>query len=47
MNNTQIANLVTIGGVSVMLGIAGFALPISLTVLGATTLGCAYLTTKK
>lgn len=47
MNNTQIANLVTIGGVSVMLGIAGFTLPISLTVLGATTLGCAYLTTKK
>ena len=47
MNNTTVANLVTIGGVTLMLGIAGFSLPISLAVLGATTVGCAYLTSKE
>ena len=46
MNNTMIANIVTIGGVTAMLGIAGFSLPISLTILGVTTLGCGYLTIK-
>jgi hypothetical protein len=44
MNNTTVANLATIGGVTLMLGIAGFSLPISLAILGVTTAGCAYLT---
>ena len=45
-NKTMVANLITIGGVTLMLGVAGFTLPVSLTILGATTLGCGYLTTK-
>lgn len=45
-NKTMVANLTTMGGVTLMLGIAGFSLPISLAILGVTTLGCAYLTTK-
>jgi hypothetical protein len=47
MNNTTVANLATIGGVTLMLGIAGFSLPISLAILGVTTAGCAYLTYKE
>lgn len=45
-NKTMVANLITIGGVTAMLSIAGFSLPISLAILGATTLGCSYLTIK-
>lgn len=45
--NTTLANIITIGGVTLMLGIAGFSLPVSLAFIGATTLGCAYLTKKE
>lgn len=45
--NTAVANLVTIGGVTVMLAIAGFSLPVSLGILGITTVGCGYVTMKE
>ena len=45
--NTGIANGVTILGVTGMLIIAGFSLPVSLAILGATTVGCGYLTVKQ
>lgn len=47
MNNTTVANLVTIGGVTLATVIAGFTLPVSLGIIGATTMGCAYLTYKE
>lgn len=47
MNNTTVANLVTIGGVTLATIIAGFTLPVSLGIIGATTMGCAYLTYKE
>lgn len=45
--NTTIANGVTILGVTGMLIIAGFSLPVSLSILGSTTAGCVYLTAKQ
>lgn len=45
--STEFANLLTIGGVSLMLGIANFALPVSLAIIGVTTIGCAILTEKE
>lgn len=47
MNNTTVANLATIGGITVATIIAGFSFPVSLSIIGATTLGCAYLTYKE
>lgn len=47
MNNTEMANLITIGGVSLALGIAGMPLSISLIILGTTVLGCGYLTDRE
>lgn len=47
MNNTTVANLVTIGGATLCSMIAGFSLPVSLGVVGATIMGCAYLTYKE
>ena len=47
MNNTTVANLVTVGGITIATMIAGFSFPVSLSIIGATTLGCAYLTYKE
>lgn len=41
------ANIITIGGVGLMLLIAGLPLVPSLTILGGTVAGCAYLTHNK
>ena len=41
------ANIITVGGVSLMLLIAGLPLIPSLTILGGTVAGCAYLTHNK
>ena len=45
VSNTT-ANLITIGGVSAMLLIAGLPLTPSIGILGFTVLGCKYLTDK-
>ena len=45
-NNTTIANIVTIGGVGLCLGIAQLSLIASIGIMAATTAGCAYLTIK-
>lgn len=47
MNNTTVANLVTVGGITLATMIAGFSFPVSLSIIGATTIGCAYLTYKE
>ena len=44
MSNTQIANIVTIGGVSIALVIAGFDLIPSLGILALTGIGATFLT---
>ena len=44
MSNTQIANIVTIGGVSIALLIAGFDLIPSLVILALTGIGSCYFT---
>ena len=44
--NTMIANGVTVGGVAICLAIAQFPLAVSISVLGATVVGCVYLTKK-
>ena len=44
--NTTIANIVTIGGVGLCLGIAQLPLIASIAILAATTAGCGYLTIK-
>lgn len=41
------ANIITVGGVSLMLLIAGLPLIPSLTILSGTVAGCAYLTHNK
>ena len=43
MNKNTIANITTISGVTGMLLIAGFSIPVNLTILSLTTLSCAYL----
>lgn len=45
VSNTT-ANAITLGGVTAMLIIAGLPLIPSIGILGATTIGCAYLTNK-
>lgn len=45
VSNTT-ANAVTLAGVTGMLVIAGLSLPVSLAIIGATTVGCGYLTVK-
>ena len=45
-DNTTFANLLSIGGTTMMVAIAGFSLPVSLAIIGASTVGCAYLTLK-
>mgnify|MGYP001280936262 FL=1 len=45
--NTIIADVVTMGGITACTIIAGFSLPVSLGIIGATTIGCAYLTYKE
>ena len=44
--NTMIANGVTVGGIGLCLAIAQFPLAVSISVLGATVVGCVYLTNK-
>ena len=44
--NTTIANVVTIGGIGLCLGIAQLPLIASIGIMAATTAGCAYLTGK-
>ena len=44
--NTVMANVVTIGGIGLCLGIAQLPLIPSIGILAATTAGCAYLTAK-
>ena len=44
--NTMIANGVTVGGIGLCLAIAQFPLVVSISVLGATVVGCVYLTNK-
>ena len=46
VSNTT-ANLITIGGVSAMLLIAGLPLTLSIGILGFTALGCKYLIDKR
>ncbi len=40
------ANMITIGGVSAMLFIAGLPVVVNIGILGFTALGCKYLTDK-
>lgn len=44
MSNTKIANILTIGGVSLALVIASLPLIPSLGILALTSIGCCYLT---
>ena len=44
--NTMIANGVTIGGISLCLAIAQLPLVATISILGATVVGCVYLTNK-
>ena len=44
---TVIANTVTIGGIGLCLAIAQLPLVASVSILGATAVGCAYLTKKE
>lgn len=44
--NTMIANGITIGGVAICLAIAQFPLVATISILGATVVGCVYLTKK-
>lgn len=47
MNNTTVAILSTIGGITLATIIAGFSYPVSMGIIAATTIGCAYLTYKE
>ena len=44
--NTMIANGITVGGISLCLAIAQLPLVATISILGATVVGCAYLTSK-
>ena len=44
--NTMIANGVTIGVIGLCLAIAQFPLAATISILGATVVGCVYLTKK-
>lgn len=44
--NTMIANGVTVGGIAICLAIAQFPLAATISILGATVVGCVYLTNK-
>ena len=44
--NTMIANGVTIGGIGLCLAIAQLPLAATIAILGATVVGCVYLTNK-
>ena len=44
--NTMIANGVTVGGVWLWLAIAKLPLVATISILGATVVGCVYLTNK-
>ena len=44
--NTMIANGVTVGGIGLCLAIAQLPLVATISILGATVVGCVYLTKK-
>ena len=44
--NTMIANGVTVGGIGLCLAIAQLPLVATISILGATGVGCVYLTNK-
>ena len=44
--NTMIANGVTVGGIGLCLAIAQLPLVATISILGATVLGCVYVTNK-
>ena len=44
--NTMIANGITVGGIGVCLAIAELPLVVTISILGATVVGCVYLTKK-
>ena len=44
--NTMIANGVTVGGIGLCLAIAQLHLVVTKSILGATVVGCVYLTNK-
>ena len=44
--NTMINNGVTVGGIGVCLAIAQLPLAATISILGATVVGCVYLTNK-
>ena len=44
--NTMIANGVTVGGIGLWLAIAQLPLVTTISILGATVVGCVYLTNK-
>ena len=44
--NTMIANGITVGGIGLCLAIAQLPLVASISILGATVVGCVYLTNK-
>ena len=44
--NTMIANGVTVGGIGLCLAIAKLTLEATIKILGATVVGCVYLTKK-
>ena len=44
---TMSANIITIGGVGAMLGIAGLSLPVSGVIMAYTIAGCYKLTKKE
>ena len=45
--NTMIANGVTVGGIGLCLAIAQLPLAATISILGATVVGCVYLTNKE
>ena len=45
--NTMIANGVTIGGVAICLAIAQLPLVATISILGATVVGCVYVTNRE
>ena len=45
--NTMIANGVTVGGIGLCLAIAQLPLVVTISILGATVVGCVYLTKKE
>lgn len=45
--NTMVANITTIGGIALCLGIAQLPLAFNIAVMSITGVGCGYLTNKE